>query len=89
MSLSQDQERETGRIAELEVRRYFDHYLADVFPRQVTAIREHTHLSIEKHNGDRGAHGGAERKVNKLLWGIAAIVALTGFAVTIKTLMGR
>ena len=56
-------------IAELEVRRYFDHYLTNVFPRQLEA-------AIEKHDGDREAHGGVERRFMRVFWiGIGAALA--------------
>lgn len=63
--------------AELVVRRYFDHFLEDVMPK-----------IIEHHNRDRKAHGGAEKKINKLLWGIGGIIALAGFIATLKAIHG-
>lgn len=65
--------------AELVVRRYFDHYLEDVFPIQVR-------LMIKAHDGDRKAHGSAERKINRIVYGIAAIVGVLGVLVTLKAL---
>jgi hypothetical protein len=80
MGLSDEQQSQVAQIAELETRRYFDTYLNEVFPQQVKAIREHTHLMIEKHDGDRKAHGSAERKINRVLWGVAGIVTLGSLA---------
>jgi|GEM_PF-1253398 len=37
MALSEQQTEEVERIAELQVRRYFDHYLSEVFPNLVRA----------------------------------------------------
>lgn len=90
MSLSEDQERETARIAELEVRRYFDHYLINVFPLQVRAIKAHAHDQIDKHDGDRAAHGGVEKKVNRMWWGLIGVsTVLTVLATIVEIWRGR
>jgi len=77
-SLSSAQSREVQHIAELETRRYFDHYLNEVWPAQQKALREHTHLMIEKHDADDRAHGGVEKKVHRIIWMILGAVAAGG-----------
>jgi hypothetical protein len=86
MGLTDDQRQETEDVAELAVRRYFDTYLTDTFPIQMAAIREHAHTQIEQHDGNRKAHGAAEAKVNRLVWGIAAVTGIAGVAATVKSL---
>jgi hypothetical protein len=55
-------EREQVRdVAELEVRRYFDAYLNNVLPKQIEQF-------IDSHNYCPEAHGGVEKKVNRMLW---------------------
>jgi len=54
--------------AELQVRRYFDHYLQEVFPHQMAA-----------HNADDGAHGSVAKKLTKLKWLLIGL-ALAGGA---------
>lgn len=83
MGLNDDQRQEVEDVAELKVRRYFDQYLNEVFPEQVKGIKAHTHLLIEKHDGDRKAHGGAETKANRLTIGLATIIGLAGLIGTI------
>lgn len=83
MGLNDDQRQEVEDVAELKVRRYFDTYLTTTFPIQMRAIREHTHLQVEKHDGDRRAHGGAETKANRLTIGLATIIGLAGLIGTI------
>jgi|GEM_PF-3002799 len=61
MALSEQQTEEVERIAELQVRRYFDHYLSEVFPSQVKGV-------VKAHDADREAHGGVERRVNQARW---------------------
>lgn len=78
MSLTEDQERDVERIAELETRRYFDHYLNEVFPAQVKTIREHTYVTVEKHDMNPAAHGGVEKKLNKLIWMFMGVAAAGG-----------
>jgi len=73
-SLSPAQIQQVELIAEVEVRRYFDHYLNEVFPKQQKAMREHTHLMIEKHDSADDAHGGIELKFNRLFWVSAGLV---------------
>lgn len=76
-ALTVAQIREVDARIENGVRRYFDHYLENVFPRQQRALREHTHTQIALHDRGIGAHGGVERKVSRLLW-VAVGAAATG-----------
>lgn len=76
-ALTPSQVVQVQQIAELETRRYFDHYLTEVWPQQQKALREHTHLMIEKHDDSDEAHGGVERRFNRTLW-LAMGSALTG-----------
>lgn len=89
MPLTQDELRQIEDVAELKVRRYFDAYLTDTFPRQVEALREHTTLMVAKHDDDENAHGSVERRFNRLLWlalGSAAAGG-TGVGFSLKTLL--
>ena len=73
------------QIAELEVRRYFDHYLEDVLPLQQKAQRELMHLMMEKHDSSQESHGGVEHRLNKLIWitvGVASAAGGVGAALT-------
>jgi len=77
--LNSNQRREVEQLAELQTRRYFDHYLQEVFPQQQKALREHTHLMIEKHDASDTAHGRIEQRFNRVVW-IAAGVGLAAGA---------
>lgn len=71
------------RIAELEVRRYFDYYLTNIWPQQVQELRDQITTSVTIHNDNRESHGGVESKVNRALWwvgGASAVVGLLGGA---------
>lgn len=52
-------------VAELEVRRYFDHYLEKVFPVQIAAI-------VKAHDEAEGSHGG----VRRIKWVLAGAIAV-------------
>lgn len=70
--LNQQQRTEVAEIAELTVRRYFDHYLQDVFPKQMRA-----------HDVNVYAHGGIVRRFARfkyLLFGFAAAGGFVGGA---------
>ena len=84
MGFSDEQARECTIIAKVEVMEYFDRYLNEVFPRQMKEARQDMHLMIAGHNTSAKAHGGAEAKVNRVLWGFAGIVAVAGLAATLK-----
>ena len=57
MGLSDDQRAEVGDISELAVRRYFDHFLAEVLPQ-----------FFASHNSDCEAHSGAAKKLERFKW---------------------
>jgi len=52
---------EIQRIAELEVRRYFDHYLEVVFPAQMQQM-------VGAHNMNETSHGGVILRVRRTFW---------------------
>lgn len=54
---------------ELGVRRYFDHYLSEVFPSQ-----------MEAHNKSVEAHGGIVAKFSRFKWAIIGVGTAGGFA---------
>lgn len=59
-------------IAELEVRRYFDHYLEDVFPVQVAAV-------MDAHNKATDAHGGVLEQFKTVRWILIGAAFASGF----------
>lgn len=78
--MSETTEKQLQDIAELAVRRYFDHYLKEVWPSQQKAMEDHMILLINKHDSSEKAHGNVESKTNKLIWLIAVCSALGGGA---------
>ena len=71
MTLSENQQKYIHEIAELEVRKYFDHYQTQVFPTQLKSI-------IDAHNQDQTAHGGVERRVNRAIWILVGVALASG-----------
>lgn len=65
--LSSNETERVQEIAELQVRRYFDNYLNEVFPKQIAAV-------MEAHDKAADAHGGIRGKFAKFRW------TLIGFA---------
>ena len=61
-------QKQVETIAELSVRRYFDHFLSDTLPRVMKAERHHTHMLIEAHDAEDTAHGGVERRFSRMVW---------------------
>ncbi len=59
MSLTPAQQEQVRTIAQLEVQTYFNHYLLNVFPKQMDEI-------LDSHNSDVKAHGGIIR--NKFMF---------------------
>jgi hypothetical protein len=72
MPLSEIQREEVGDVAELEVRRYFDHYLGNVFPGQVQQM-------VKAHDLDEASHGGVAKKVSRCLWLLLGAGVAGGF----------
>jgi hypothetical protein len=68
MSLSPDEVKE---IAELEIRRYFDHYLEKVHPRTLDA-------AIEAHDSDDKAHGSVEKRMDRAVWVFVGVAVASG-----------
>ena len=58
-------------MVELGVRRYFDHYLLEVFPDQIRQV-------IEAHDHDSFAHGGIGEKFLRFKWTLIGFVFGTG-----------
>lgn len=77
MELSPAQIKHVEEIAELQVRRYFDHYQRDVFPQQLKVI-------IHAHDSDDKAHGAVEKRLDRAVWvfvGVAFASAMGGAAI--------
>ena len=76
--MTNEERQQVEDIAEISVRKYFDHYLTEVLPLQQKAERHIMHLSIEQHNADKNAHGGVERKFMKFVWMLLGASAVGG-----------
>jgi hypothetical protein len=89
-ALTDAQHRETTAIAELEVRRYFDHYLKNVYPQQREDIEEHINTKVQAHDDADCAHGCVEKRLNRLTWIVigAALTGSAGGAGLVRVLMG-
>lgn len=79
-ALSEAQVREVQQIAELETRRYFDHYLRDIWPVQAQALRDQTLQAVRLHNETKDAHGGVEMKLNRFIWLMLGASSVGGVA---------
>ena len=73
MVLSPEDVQQMKQIAELEVRRYFDYYQDEIFPKQLVTI-------INSHDGDDKAHGGVEIKMNRAVWVLIGVSFTSGGA---------
>lgn len=71
--LSEREEGQVAEIAELTVRRYFDNYLNEVFPKQIAAV-------VEAHNAAADAHGGIRETFSKHKWLVMGFIAGGGIA---------
>lgn len=67
-----------AEVAELQVRRYFDHYLAEVWPAQKAQITEDLKTAVTAHNQDQAAHGGVERRFDRFFWTMMGLAAASG-----------
>jgi hypothetical protein len=75
-ALTEQQHREVKQVSELAVRRYFDYYLENVWPKQQERLERHCRQRLETHNTDSSAHGGVEWKLNRFVWiGIGIAIA--------------
>jgi len=88
--LTQPQYREVQQIAELEVRRYFDHYLKDVWPEQQQALKDYAAARVQAHDDSETAHGKVERRVNRIVWMIlgAAVAGAGAGGGLVRLVMG-
>jgi len=89
-ALSTANVREVEHIAELTVRRYFDHYLENVRPELESRLRKDMVVAVTAHDLSPSAHGGVERRFSRLVWlGMGAIAVSGGTgAVVAKLLSG-
>lgn len=71
MALSPTQLEQVKEVAELQVRRYFDHYQTEVFPHQLKVI-------IETHDSDDKAHGSVEKRVDRAIWVFIGVAFASG-----------
>lgn len=71
--LSESERGQIAEIAELEIRRYFDKYLNEVFPKQIADI-------MVAHDKAADAHGGIRGKFSKLRWTLVGFAAGGGIA---------
>lgn len=65
-------------MAELEVRRYFDHYLKDVLPVQMAALKADVDEKIALHDAADASHGRVKIKLNRLLWIVMGAASVGG-----------
>lgn len=88
-ALTEAQHREVQQIAELEVRRYFDYYLKEVFPKQQEAMQTYTDANVREHDQSEEAHGRTEKKMNRFVWMLigAAVSGGAGGAGLLRVLM--
>lgn len=75
-------------IAELAVRRYFDHYLDEVWPQQETRIVESIKAAVTAHDQDPASHTGVARRFDRFFWTLAGLSLGSGVGIgTISTLL--
>lgn len=70
-----------AEVAELAVRRYFDHYLTEIWPVQRAQISEEFRAAITSHNQDAQAHGGVERRFDRFFWTMMGLATASGMGV--------
>ena len=61
MGLSDDQKQDVVTIAKLTVHEYFDHYLAEVFPKSIQAV-------MDAHDHNCEAHGSVTKRFERFKW---------------------
>jgi len=69
--VNDSEKKEMKDIAELEVRRYFDTYLRDVYPAQTKQI-------LDLHDKNEEAHGGMPRRFNRVIWTLLGVATAGG-----------
>jgi hypothetical protein len=77
-ALNEAQRREVEQTAELTTRRYFDHYLENVWPKQAAELERQCNHNIQHHDEDPHAHGAVPRRFNRLMWIGVGIAAASG-----------
>jgi hypothetical protein len=73
-------------IAELQVNKYFDHYLTDVFPDQMIRMFGNHNQDAEAHNPRFVVHlktCPTQQRLNKVMWTLAGGSAVVGFGLAI------
>jgi hypothetical protein len=85
--MTSNERKQMEDIAELKVRQYFDHYLYQTLPATLDQ-------AVASHNVDPSAHGGVERKFNRMVWLAMGLAASGGgtvgamLATGFRTLVG-
>jgi hypothetical protein len=68
-------------IAEVQVNRYFDHYLSEVFPQQIERIMNAHNQDAEAHEPRIAPLVKAKRRVDRMIWmvlGGSAVIGCVG-----------
>lgn len=90
--LDTDEIKQVRDLSELEVRRYFDHYLQNVLPVEMKAVKLDTLAKIQEHDASPEAHGAVEKKLNKMIFVIMGVAGAGGgvgaIAAKLVTLLG-
>lgn len=73
MALNETDKQEVQMIAELEVRQYFDHYLTEIFPKQLA-------VTLEAHDQNCGAHGSITKRFERFKWMLIGLAAGGGIS---------
>jgi len=76
--LDTDEIKQVRDLSELEVRRYFDHYLQNVVPKQMEEVKKARVIMIQNHDADPEAHGAVEKKLNKMIFVIMGVAGAGG-----------
>lgn len=66
-------------ISRLQVHEYFDHYLTDVFPKQIAEIMQAHNKDAEAHEPRIGPLNSMKRSFYRYKWMILGGVAVLGF----------
>jgi hypothetical protein len=67
-----------AELTELQVHRYFDHYLTDVFPKQMDRCFAAHNSDVDAHPEAFGTMRKTKRRVDRVLWMIAGGSAVGG-----------
>jgi hypothetical protein len=76
--LNTTQIREVEQLSELAIRRYFDHFLLEIWPQQQAALMASVAQSVAMHDADDQAHGRVEMKFNRVFWVLMGVSAASG-----------